>query len=350
MRARQFSTAILAFAALALTACEDDSNPTGNNPPDQLELNEIGTAGPLNASSTDTLIRFSFTTNGLVNGASSDWDVAFRRYEIRMNGGVSGTKGVTGYAFNNNKTATDAQVLAFTVANTLAAFDAIREADIPADNQFVSDHLVEDNTGYASFAGAPSANGAAYWKVKTASGAYVLLRATQIQYTQQGTLTSITIETRTQSGSGLGAPQAYTIPITGGSVSISLATGAAVTPNGCNWDLQVNANTFAMTTNAACNVGTYPGPSSPTFAAATSANDAPQYALFLAGLTGAVPNSIEDKGAPFRYNLENTNRLHPAFNTYLVKSGTHVYKFQVINYYSAAGASGFPTIRYARIK
>jgi hypothetical protein len=186
--------------------------------------------------------------------------------------------------------------------------------------------------------------------VKLANGGYALLRATQIQYTQQGTLTSISLETRTQTASGLGAPQAITIPITGGSVNISLVTGAAVTPNGCNWDLRVDANSFGMTTNAACNVGTYPGPASPAFAAATSANDAPEYALFLSGLTGAVPNSIEDDGAPFRYNLENTNRLHPTFNTYLVKVGTKVYKFQVINYYSAAGASGFPTIRYARIK
>jgi hypothetical protein len=102
--------------------------------------------------------------------------------------------------------------------------------------------------------------------------------------------------------------------------------------------------------NTACNVGTYPAPVSPTFTAATSASDAPEYGAFLAGLTGPIPNSITDPSAPFRYNLQNDNRLHPTFNTYLVKVGANVYKLQVINYYNAAGASAHPTIRYALIR
>jgi hypothetical protein len=337
------------MVAAGLLACEDESDPSGPNVPLGPELNEVVTAGPLNASSTDTLVYFSFATNGLV-ARTADWDIAFRRYEVRLNGGVSGTKGVVGYAFDSNKNATDAEVLGFTVENTLAAFDAVREPQIPADNQFVSDRLIENNTAYVSFGGAPAANATAYWKVRSAGGGYALLRATAIAYTQAGTLTSISLETRAQSASGLGTAQPIVVPINGAPVSISLTTGAAVTPNGCNWDIQVHHQTFAMTTNAACNAGTYPGPASPVFAAATSASDAPEYALYLAGLTGPVPNSISDKGAPFRYNLENTNRLHPAFNTYLIKTGSNVYKMQLVNYYSAAGSGGYPTIRYARIR
>jgi hypothetical protein len=350
MFARHLRLTLIAVAALGITACEDEADGTGPDIPDGPELNEVVAAGPLNASSTDTLVYFSFATNTLVS-RTADWDIALRRYEVRLNGGVSGTKGVVGYSLDNNKTATDAQVIAFTVDNTLAAFDAIREAQIPADNLFVSDRLVENNVAYVSFAGAPSANGTAYWKVRTANGGYVLLRAAAIAYNQTGSLTSITLETRTQSGSALGTAQQIVVPITGAPVNISLVTGAAVTPNGCNWDIQVHPQTFAMTTNAACSVGTYPGDASPTFAAATTANDAPQYALFLAGLAGPIPNSVTDKSAPFRYNLENNNnRLYPSFNTYLIKTGSNVYKLQLINYYSAAGASGYPTIRYARIK
>ena len=349
MFVRRPRLALLAFALLGITACEDETDPNGPNVPEGPEINEIVTAGPLNASSPDTLVYFSFATNTLV-ARTADWDVAFRRYEVRLNGGVSGTKGVVGYSFDNNKTATDAEVLGFTVENTRAAFDAVREAQIPAESQFASDRLVENSTAYVSFAGAPSANGTAYWKVRTANGGYALLRATAITYTQQGSLTSVTLETRPQSATGLGAAQQIVVAIGATPVNISLATGTAVTANGCNWDIQVHPQSFAMTTNAACTVGTYPGGASPTFANATAANDAPSYALYLAGLTGPIPNSIEDTSAPFRYNLENTNRLHPAFNTYLVKTGTNVYKLQLINYYSAAGASGYPTIRYARIK
>ena len=93
-----------------------------------------------------------------------------------------------------------------------------------------------------------------------------------------------------------------------------------------------------------------PGPASPTFANLTTANDAPQYGLYLAQLVGPIPNSVTDKAAPFRYNLTGNDRLHPAYNTFLVKSGAKVYKVQMIDYYSNTGAAGFPTIRYARIR
>src|SRR5215212_6215177 len=121
MYARPLRLTVLAIAAFGLTACEEEADPSGPIIPEGPELNEIVAAGPLNASSTDTLVYFSFATNTLV-ARTADWDIAFRRYEVRLNGGVSGTKGVLGFSLENNKSATDAQVLAFTVDNTLAAF------------------------------------------------------------------------------------------------------------------------------------------------------------------------------------------------------------------------------------
>src|SRR5262249_12004047 len=150
--------------------------------------------------------------------------------------------------------------------------------------------------------------------------------------------------------STVGATQLVTIPVAGSNVSVSLVTNAAVTATGCNWDLSINPNTLDMTVNTGCNVGTHPGPASPAFAAATSASAASLYGPYLAGITGPIPNSITDPSAPFRYNLQGNNRLHPTFNTYLIKQGSTVYKVQVINYYSASGASGWPTLRFARIK
>jgi hypothetical protein len=343
-------TPLVLAALLATAACESESDPTGTDNPGSLDLNEIATSAPLNATSIDTLVYFSFETGTLVQ-KSADWDIALRRYEVRLNSGVTGNKGVLGFSLGNNENATDAEVLAFTPQNTLAAFDAIRAADIPAEPLFQSDRLVEDKFGFVNIAGAPVANAAAYWKVRTASGGFALMRVTAITYNQQGSLTSISIETRVQNGTSLGTAQAATIPVGSSAVNIDLATNAAVTANGCNWDIQVHPQTFEMTTNAACNAGTYPGPASPTFAAATSASDAPEYGLFLSELVGPIPNSIAGgDDAPFRYNLENTNRLHPTFNTYLIMTGENVYKLQVINYYNESGASGYPTLRYARIR
>lgn len=340
----------LAAAALLLGACGEDSatatDPTGST---GASLNEIVTTGPINASSTDTLVYFSFADNALVPRAGA-WDIALRRYEVRLNGGVTGTGGVTGYSVGNNRTATGAQVLAFTNTNTLAAFDSLRDAQIPVDSVFRADRLILNATGFMNLNGVPTANGTQYWKVRTAGGGYALMRVTAITLNAQYALTSVSFEARTQAGTTLGAPVAFTITTGSAPVLVNLASGAAVTASGCNWDIQITPQAYELGVNAACNVGTYPGASSPAFASATSASDAAEYAPYLAGLTGPVPNSIEDAQAPFRYNLSGDNRLSPSFNTYLIRNGTKVYKLQVIGYYSAAGAGGWPTIRFARIR
>lgn len=347
-RAHPTRIAAILVTSLTLAACESESaGPTGPSP--DPSLNVIATTPALNATSTDTLVRFSFATGAVVQG-SSDWDIGLRRYEIRLNGGVSGSKGVVGYSMDNNKAATKEQVLGFTVASTLAAFDSVRTAQIPPDTAFKGDRLYENPTGYLNLAGVPSANASAYWKIKLANGSFGLVRVTAMTLSPSYALTSVTIESRLQTGATLAAMQSVAVPVAGATVSVSLGGNQAVAPAGCNWDLAINPQTFGMTVNTGCGAGTYPGPSSPAFAAATAANDAPEYGAYLAGLTGPVPNSITNPSAPFRYNLAGDNRLSPTFNTYLVKAGTRVYKLQVINYYSAAGASGYPTLRYALIK
>jgi hypothetical protein len=349
---------------VALAACaEDEADPTGpNGGIPEPAINQVVTFGPLNASSTDTLVYFSFATGGLV-ARSGDWDLAFRRFELRLNspaiGGLS-SKNVLGFALDNNKAATDAEVLAFTATGTLGAFDLVRDAQIPSNLQFQSDRLTENSQGFLNFGGVPTANPALYWKLRLAGGAFALLRVTAIAFTPQFQVASLTLESRLQpsAASSLGPVRTLTITPGGQPRSISLVTNAVVAaPSGCNWDIAFNPapNQLSISLNSAsiddgCSVGSYPGATSPTFANATSASDAPEYAAFLSQLVGPIPFSVTDKGAPFRYNLTGNDRLHPSFNTYLVKTGPRVYKLQVIDYYSNTGAPGFPTIRYARIR
>jgi len=243
-------------------------------------------------------------------------------------------------------------VLAFTRANTLAAFDALRDAQIPADAQFATDSLANSPQSHLVIgAGVPTANAAQFWKVRLANGQFAVMRTARIKFTGFVTDT-IYIESRLQTGNTLGNVQ--TIAVTPGGVprAISLTNNAVVTPNGCNWDVQFDpgSRSLALTVNTACNVGTYPGTASPTFAAVTSASDAPQYVSFLSLLLGPIPNSILDTKAPFRYDLTGQQRLHPAFNTYFAKVGTRVWKFQLVDYYSNTGVAGYPTVRYARIR
>jgi hypothetical protein len=263
---------------------------------------------------------------------------------------VSGTGGGTGAPLNNNRNATAAQVLAFTNVNTLAAFDSIRAPQIPADSLFAADRLIPNANAFLNLGrGIPTANAAAFWKVRTAAGGFALVRVTGITFAGRA-LTNVTLEVRRQSGATLSAAESFVVPTGTTPVSVSLASAGAVTANGCNWDLTITPAAYEISANTACNVGTYPGDATPAFAGTATASDAPQYAPFLSVLTGPIPNSIEDLGGPFRYDLNNDQRLSPTFNTYFIRSGGRTYKFQVIGYYGTSGAGGFPTIRYARIQ
>ncbi|MBL0940699.1 MAG: HmuY family protein [Gemmatimonadaceae bacterium] len=347
------SVAILGLAGL--TACESESAPTGpEGPSGELAINEVRTLSPINATSNDTLVHVNLAT-GAVVPASGTWDIALRRFEVRLNSpAVAGTasRNVTGYAVAENRNATNEQVMAFTPAATLSVFDQFRAAQIPADTAFKSDVLSSSSTSYLTFGAVPAANAARYWKVRAANGAFALFRVSALTFTPAVQVASITFEVRQQTGTTLGAAQSFTINAPTAPVAISLTSAQSVTPNGCNWDFTFDPSTtsLALTSNTACNVATSPGPTSPAFAAATSASDAAQYVPYLSVLSGPIPNSSSDKIGPFLYNLAGTNRLHPTFNTYLVRSGALVYKVQFINYYGETGTSGYVTLRYARIR
>ena len=357
LSARRLWAPLPAFAALTLAACEPEAAPTSpdGGPAKEPAINEVVTSAPLNASSPDTLVYFSLTEGRLVS-AAADWDLALRRFELRLRSpAIAGasSRTVMGLGLGNTVSATDAQVLAFTPASTLADFDATRAAAIPADSLFQSDRLAENRQGHLNLGGVPTANAAAFWKTRLADGRFAVFRVARIRFTPQFAVDTLVIESRLQAGAALGPVQQLAIAPGGQVRSLSLATNTvAATASGCGWDLQFNPvpSQLSLTMNTACGVGTYPGGTSPTFATVTSASDAPQYAGFLSQLVGPIPTSVLDKAGPFRYNLTGTDRLHPTFNTYLVKTGARVYKLQVTDYYSATGAAGFPTLRYARIR
>ena len=262
-RATLVASALIAVTLLG--ACEDEAAPTGPVGGGEAAINAIVTSQPVNATSTDTLVAFSLAKNAIVP-KSEDWDFLLRRFEIRLNSSATAgtaTRNVTAYSLDNNKAKSDAEVLPLTLDNTLAAFDAVRASSIPADNQFTTDRLTENKYGYLHLGGAPTVNAANYWKVKTASGAYALVRVSAITL-PGNSLTGAVVESRLQNGPSVGAVQ--TLPVTfSGAASINLATNSVVIANGCNWDIRINPSTFEMTTNSACNAGTYPGGRAPTF-------------------------------------------------------------------------------------
>ncbi len=341
-------------AVVVGSACNGDgSGPGPANPAGIVEID---------ASSTTLYAYFDLASGRAVTVASPStstaWDLALRRYEVRVNGGVAGPGGVSGYNMANNAGATTQQVLAFTPDNQKAAFDAVGVADIPVADSFVTERLVANPLGFLTFAGgAPAANPNAVWKVRRAAGggfaAFHVVAVTIGGSTPEtAVLASAKIEWRYQPADGaLGTVDTLTIDVASGSTALDFANGVAAAPSGCGWDIEVGAD-FTIATNAACNAGTFPLDAAQSFAGLTTASDALDYGLFLSGLTGPVPFStaLDDPAGPFLYNLAGDNRLSPTFNIYLVKVGVAVYKFQLTGYYNSTGAGGHPSIRYAKLR
>ncbi len=336
------------MAGLMLSACESDSNGPRNNTPGEIQVN---------ASSSTTFTYFSLADNGVVTvtdpSTSTAWDLGLRRFSIKLNSGVAGTKNVLGYNLANNAGADTAAFLAMTPENQLAAFTAVGESAIPGDGDFAEEGLGPDFSSWFRFdpvANGLVANPAAAWKLRrSASAEYAVFRVKRIVASNTA-LDSVVFEYRLQpAGGALGPVDSIAVKAGTATAGANFSTDAAVDTTGCGWDLKATAD-FQVLVNATCGAGTFPLDASEDFAAITAANNAPEYGLFLSLISGPIPNSFSDPHAPFLYNLAGDNRLTPTFNIYLIRVGTSVYKIQLIGYYDDSGQSGYPVIRYAKIK
>ncbi len=348
-----YSIAVIAAVAI-LSACEGEAVVPG--PPEPGPTNQI----TIDATAASDFVYLDLTTGQTVSIASpstsSDWDIAVRRYEIRINGGPHGPGGASAATVVDNAGLPSATILGFTPENRLAQFEEVDASKIPAAEAFASSILVEDLNGWFSPAGQSIiANPAKAWKIRLAAGGHALFRVAAI--TVEGrALSGLTLEYRLQQGATLGPVE--TMDIVPGPVvnptRISFASGGPVTTGGCTWDIDITV-ALAMNVNASgCDAGTYPVAAGTAFTAVTSAADAPAYVGHLAAVSGPIPYSIAAADAPpFIYGIDatNPNRLIPSYNVYLVKKGGAVYKVQFLSYYNpVGGASGFVTLRSARIQ
>ena len=350
---RRFALALtLGTFVLASAACEDEV--TAPDPGDDLVDGQV----TLDANSPSELVYFDLDTGQVASVsdpfASDDWDIAFRRFSAKLNGGIAGGGGVAGFKVANNAGATEQEVLAFTSEDAEDAFVAVTEANI-AGATFVEDGLVEDENG-SWFRGVELpdgsrtlvANPGAAWRVREADGGYALFRIADLQLEGESLLSAV-VEYRHQDADGtLGALSTATVDYTRGPNHLDFSSGSIVAPDGCNWDV-VLTPFFTIDFNVDCDAGTFPVDPIEDFTALTTADDAPEYGPFLSVISGAIPNTTNSPEGLFWYGIEGT-RMWPTLNVFLVRDGEDVYKIQVTDYYNATGESGFPTVRYEQIR
>ena len=332
-----------AAVLISVAACGDDEN----NGPTQVTID---------ASSRTEFAYFSLATGQEVPvtdpQVSTEWEIAFRRFSAKLNGGVAGPGDVSGSNVINNAEATGEQVVALSPAEADAAFDAVTTADIdPA--MFVFDSLIPDpGASWFNFspqAGTLVANPNAAWQVREADGGFAIFRVSELEMAGMAPV-SARVEFRHQEAAAtLGRVASVAVNFAQGPSAIDFSTGSTIAVDGCNWDLTMTP-TLGIDFNTDCNAGSFPLDAAADFETVTTANGAPEYGGFLAAISGAIPNSVEDATAVFWYNIQDRNFLWPTFNVFLIKSGSAVYKLQFLSYYNTADVSGHPTFRYIRLQ
>ncbi len=342
---------VLLLSLLGLLACESEVT----TPDETFEEGLI----TLDATAAETFAYLTLAGDGsLVTptdpAASTDWDMAFRRFTVRLNGGVSGPGSVGAVNLGNNANATAEEVTALTPDDGRAAFDAVTDADIPGAGSFLQDRLEpEPGATWFRFDGRANtivANHGAAWKLREGSGrGHALLRVVAIEMDGQRPV-GLTIEYRRQDpGASLGAPETLAFDLRRGPAFGGLVNGIVGNPAGCDWDLTF-APDFSVAVNADCGAGSFPLESTDDFMALQSADDAPEYAGFLSVIGGPFPATVSDASGTYWYDIQGNRRMWPTYNVFLVQTADAVYKVQITDYYNATGESGYPAVRFLRLR
>ncbi len=312
----------------------------------------------LNASSRTDFVYLNLADGVQVSPAdpasSTEWHMAFRRFSVRLNGGVSGLGSVAGYNLGTNADASATEVVALTPDDGRAAFGAVTDADVPASSAFVEDGLAPD-PGSTWFRFEPQigtlvADPRAAWKVRESSGrGHALFRVAELRMQGPRPL-GLEIEFRRQDPGGtLGEAGTRTVDLTRGPGLVGFAGTGTPPASGCEWDIGVSPE-FAVLVNGDCGAGTFPLDSAEDFTTVTRADNAPEYADYLSVIAGAFPAGVDDAAGFFWYGIQESNRMWPTYNVFLVRAEGEVYKVQLLDYYNATGVSGFPAVRFRRLR
>ena len=349
--------AVAAVLSLASIGCEDDVVA-----PDDDGFEE-GTIS-VDASSYTEPVYVSLAAGAVVTPSdpvsSDEWQMSFRRFSVRLNGGVAGSGSVAGVGVGNNASATAEQVAAFTEADGDSAFLAVAADDVPSASAFAEDDLAPDPGGswfrFDGRLGTLVANPGAAWKTQESSSrGHAVFRVTSLVMEGQRPVGLVVEYRRQDPGGALGDPRTVEASLARGPAYLALAEGQALGPGqvqgpgACAWDIGATP-ALEIQVNADCDAGTFPLDPGEDFTALAGADDAPKYGGFLAAISGTFPATVDDATGVFWYNIEGANRMWPTYNVFLVRADQAVYKVQVPSYYDAAGASGVLTVRYQQLR
>lgn len=382
IKARWITTMALSSALLA--GCGGSDNDIADNPGGSDIKGDGVSEAVIDATSYDTVAYFNLASGRVVAlseaeaAASTDWHIAFKRYDVRLNGGASGSGRVVGAVGATQDDFYDGA--GEPIANVFVNATANSElehllADFTEPARWSSDAIVstlgEDWYVYDYTNGNMSANDTKGYLIRSAEGdSYARLRVTDFTFptrTGEG-ITSFNLAFDVQPGGQVTFTGTATftgsIPAEGGERCFDFDTNATVDCASSNaWDIVLgfSGRTLYLRTNS--------GPSGPGAGGAFGPFDWTDLAAYTSATTDtegaplASRYSADSTGGVFvgsswyAYGMAGGHQLWPNYRVYLIDvdandDSSAVYAVQITGYYGdshGSGASGQPVIRWREV-
>ncbi|MGC8120763.1 HmuY family protein [Marinobacter sp. VGCF2001] len=350
-------------AALALTACGGSDNTIE----EQTQADADDISGVL-LPAADRMVYLNLETGQIVTEEDS-WHIAANRMAFKLNSGASGEGKVGGALavaqddFYNANGEPDPNV--FTNATANSEEEHLRgpfsEPESWQQDAFSSAFGGSDNwSEYNMTNGVIEAKAEVAYLVRSAEGnSYARMKVKDFNFPTRGGqgIESFTFEfyVQPEGASGFSTTPVSFIPpadYSGGDACYDFDAPAVVDCQGdSNWDVKVgfSGREWYLKSNSGVSGPGKGGASDPmTWAEADALQKDPGISqLYLTDSTGGVFSEHLWQA----YNLTGEHKIWPNFRTYLIKadvedSGSTVWALQIIGYYTEAGESGNPTVRW----
>ncbi len=306
------------------------------------------TAGGAFATEPHDFTYFSFARQDVVAltaaeaAQSTEWHIAFKRSEIRLNGGISGPGSVAGFDLMEAED--------IVVEET---FDAITAADIPGSDAFIADgpaYAIGEWYSYHAASHRMEASGNVY-ELRLADGQFAKFVVDAIEGASRTDAGRITFRWVVADGIDLTGPTRSAIVDVseGAEVYFNLSSGEPVAPadpaTSPNWDLHFSG--YIIRLNGGIS-GPGQGGAFPAYQTDQTFEDIIEAMGFgyFADKSGSAFSS--DTGEWYSYD-STTHVLATRNHVYVIDTGEGLYKMQLLSYYREVAGSpvaGFITFRW----
>jgi hypothetical protein len=324
--------------ALGMIGCSDDDD--GNNDDTVGPGDSDAVTYTLDATSTTDFAYFSFSAGEEITvtdpASDSNWDMAFRRYEVKLNGGASGSAGV-GALDLGDVSFDDLTAIPDSVTADHYAVDAVS-------------YVVEGWYGYNPETHQTPATLRPF-VLKTNEGEYVKFRILEVVPSGMNALGTLAVEYEVAaSGSFSGVND--TIAVTeneGADIFIDFSAGSTIADTDkdtdTNWDLLFDGYTAMVN-------GGVSGPGScGVYPIYEEESDYGSIADVPADMGASYPADSFDSAMSSWWSYDGQNHTVNATNRiYLVNTGDLVYKVQILGYYEPdSGDAAHITFQYEEL-